>query len=132
MRRAHWIAVAACLIAPALASAQTPPAGGPDTLTDLTAEERFMVLHGSVVAYERCMGESFDEAQAMTINGRIREVVGDTFGAGRTLDMIYRAKRAMNRTLSSQGCASDPIAEALLLFQTEIAPAMGIPAQSGR
>ncbi len=141
MRRAHWIAAAAFLIAPQLAGAQTAspaedaaePAAPAmvDPMADLTAEERFMLLHGTVVAYERCTGESFDETQAVAINGRIREVVGESFGAGRTLEMIFEAKQAMNRTLSTRGCSSDPVAAALSLFQAEIAPALLAPADGG-
>ena len=138
MRRARWSVVVACVLWPVAAVAQTPPteaepapAPSVDLLADLTAEQRFMVLHGAVVAYERCMGEQFNEAQAMAINARIREIVGESFGAGRTLQMIYDGQQAMNQTLSSQGCSSDPVAAAVALFQTEMAPAMGAPASDG-
>ena len=135
MRRAHVSAVAACLLWPAAAIAQSPAdpaAPAPmDPLADLSAEDRFMVLHGAVVAYERCMGERFDEAEAMAVNGRIREIIGESFGAGRTLEMIYQAQQAMSRTLTSQGCSSDPVAGAVGLFEAEIAPALLAPAGDG-
>ncbi|MCB9947360.1 MAG: hypothetical protein H6842_05955 [Rhodospirillaceae bacterium] len=122
--RPVWLAAAAMsLVMAAGAQAQdteAPPA------EEMTPQERFVELHGAVVAYERCTGIHFDEQQAMALNQRIRELIGESFGAGATLQLIYDAREAMTRRVTSEGCGGDRVTDALTLFETNLADAVSM------
>lgn len=122
--RAGWLTAAALSLAiTAVAKAQDTEAPPP---AEMTPQERFVELHGAVVAYERCSGIHFDEQQAMALNQRIRELVGESYGAGTTLQLIYDAREAMTRRVTTEGCGGDRVVAALTLFETNLADAVAI------
>ena len=120
-----WLAAAAVAFGLSGAAAQEgqPPEAPPP---EMTTEERFIAMHGAIVAYERCRGVRFDEEQAMALNQRVRELIGESFGAGTTLQLIYEARETMARRVTTEGCGGDRVTEALNLFQTNLADAVSL------
>ena len=118
------VAVASLGFAAVAAAQEARPPEAPQQ--EMTTEERFIAMHGAIVAYERCRGIRFDEDQAMALNQRVRELIGQSFGAGTTLQLIYEAREMMTRRVTSEGCGGERVTEALTLFQTNLADAVSL------
>ena len=94
---------------------------------DGPAEQTFYDLTAAWVAYERCNDIVFDQAQQFELNKAIMAKVGTQIGAGAKLSLVQGAKLRTSMRVATKGCDGNaPIESALQLFQTELAPAVGL------
>jgi hypothetical protein len=64
----------------------------------------------------------------VTMASVIDSKVGESIGAGNKLSMIEQAKRDADDLIADTGCDSPEVADLRALFQTELAPALPLPA----
>ncbi len=122
--------IAMSIAAAALAGLLAAPAAAQDEA--MTPEEQYYAYRAAVVAYERCNDVTFDQAKANVIEGRISELMGTPLSPSARLTIIEEARQDMSRLVAAQGCSADnapEVAAAVNTFETEIAPAVGLPAE---
>lgn len=101
-------------------------AGAASAQTQLTPEQKFYNYQQAIVAQQSCTRTQFTQDQYNRLDQRIAQLIGEEFGAARSLSVVQDAKGEMLRTIAYRGgCANPKVVEALALFQRDLAPAVG-------
>ena len=100
-------------------------AATPALAQDMSQEEQYYAYRTAVVAYERCNGVTFDQDESTALEGRITQLIGGFLSPGLRLTIVVDAKDDMAGLVHGNGCGFDPVEDALALFESDLAPALG-------
>ena len=116
MKKTATLAIAAGFAALAAVPAQAQ---------DMSQGEQYYAYRSAVVAYERCNDMTFNQDDSVAIEGRITQLIGGFLSPGLRLNIVVDATDDMSSLVYGNGCSFAPVEDALMLFDSELAPALG-------
>lgn len=97
----------------------------PALAEDMSQGDQYYAYRTAVVAYERCNGITFDQDESTVLEGRITQLIGGFLHPGLRLSIVVDAKDDMASLVNGNGCGFGEVEDALALFESDLAPALG-------